>query len=96
MSTTSSPPSAVSRVACSGASDSSAETESSVRRVTNASNAPEVAKMTISSAPSNTCPMPAATSAATIIKMSTSRVFSRSACRPDSAGSQPPAAYAAR
>ena len=48
--------------------------------------------MTISSAPSKTCPIPAATSAATIISRSTSSVRSRSACSPARAGSQPPVA----
>lgn len=52
--------------------------------------APDVAKMTISRAPSKTCPIAAAAIAATIISRSTSRVFSRNARNPDSAGSQPP------
>ena len=46
--------------------------------------------MTISSAPSITCPMDAAPIAATIISRSTSRVFSRRARSPAQAGSQPP------
>jgi hypothetical protein len=90
VSTSSSLPSAFSRVARSGARSRSARTESAVRRVTKASRAPEVAKITISRAPSNTCPIEAATNAATIIRMSTSRVFSRSACNPERAGSHPP------
>ena len=90
VSTTSSSPEAVNRVACSGARSRSSRTESAVRRVTNASRAPDVAKMTISSAPSKICPMEAASSAATIIRRSTSRVFSFNACNPESAGSQPP------
>ena len=49
--------------------------ESSVRAVASASSAPEVAKMTMSSAPSITCPIAAAPSAATIISRSTSRVL---------------------
>ena len=90
VSTTSSTPSGRSRVARSGARSSRARTESAVRRVTNASNAPEVAKMTINRAPSNTCPIAAAASAATIISRSTSSDRSRSARSPASAGSQPP------
>ncbi|MEO3867599.1 hypothetical protein ABGB18_02080 [Nonomuraea sp. B12E4] len=57
-----------------------------------ASSAPEVAKMTISSAPSKTCPIAAAPIAATTISRSTSSVFSRSAFSPDRPDSQPPAA----
>ena len=92
MSTASSSPDAVSLVARSGARSSSARTESAVRRVTKASRAPEVAKMTIRRAPSKTWPMEAASRAATIMRMSTSRVFSFSACSPESVGSQPPVA----
>lgn len=88
----SSVPSSRTRVARSGARSSSARTESAVRAVANASSAPEVAKMTISSAPSKACPMPTAPSAATIISRSTSRVLPRSARSPASAGSHPPAA----
>ena len=85
-------PSPASRVACSGARSVSPRTASAVRRVANASSAPEVAKMTISSAPSKTWPIAAAPIAATIISRSTSRVFSRSAWIPAQAGSQPPTA----
>lgn len=88
------PPSAVTRVAVAGARSSRPRTESAVRAVARASRAPEVAKMTISRAPSRTCPIAAAPRAATIISRSTSRVFSRSARSPSSAGSQPPATYA--
>ena len=85
-------PSAVvrNRMARSGARVSSALTESAVRWVTTASRAPDVAKMTMSSAPSKTCPMAAAAIAATIMSRSTSRVRSRAARSPASAGSQPP------
>ncbi len=48
--------------------------------------------MTMSKAPSSTCPIAAATIAATIINRSTSSVLFRSAFSPASAGSQPPAA----
>ena len=41
----------------SGATSSRPRTESSVRAVANASNAPEPAKMTINNAPSVTCPI---------------------------------------
>jgi hypothetical protein len=57
-----------------------------------ASRAPEVAKMTISSAPSVTCPIAAAPIGATAISKSTSRVRSRSAFSPARPGPQPPAA----
>ncbi len=90
--TVSSVPSARSRVAVAGARSSRPRTESAVRAVARASRAPEVAKMTTSRAPSITWPTAAAPSAATIISRSTSRVFSRSARSPASAGSQPPAA----
>ncbi len=86
------PASPVSRVAVAGARSSRPRTESAVRAVAIASSAPEVAKMTISSAPSITCPTAAAPRAATIISRSTSRVFSRSARRPAQPGSQPPVA----
>jgi hypothetical protein len=62
-----------------------------VRAVITASSAPDVAKMTISRPPSNHCPIAAAATAATIISRSTSSRFARSARRPSSAGSQPPA-----
>jgi hypothetical protein len=90
VSISSSSPYPLSRVARSGARSSSARTESAVRRVTKASSAPEVAKMTMSRAPSKTCPIDAASRAATIMRMSTSRVFARSARSPETAGSQPP------
>jgi hypothetical protein len=61
-----------------------------VRAVAIASRAPEVAKMTISSAPSRTCRMAAAPSAATTIRRSTSRVVFLRAFRPFQPGSQPP------
>lgn len=92
VSTCSSALDSVSRVAVSGAMSSSPRTESSVRLVATASSAPEVAKMTISSAPSKTCPIAAAPIAAATINRSTSRVLSRNAFRPASPGSQPPAA----
>lgn len=90
--TDSSAPWSVIRVAVSGARSSSPRTESSVRLVATASSAPEVAKMTMSSAPSNTCPIAAAPSAATTISRSTSRVLSRKAFSPAQPGSHPPAA----
>ena len=90
VSRTSSVPSSRRRVARSGARVSSERTESWVRLVATASNAPDVEKMTISRAPSSGCPIAAAASAATIISRSTSRLFSRSVCSPASVGSQPP------
>lgn len=90
VSTLSSVPSARSRVAVVGARSSRPRTESAVRAVATASRAPEVAKMTISSAPSRTCPIAAAPSAATTISRSTSSVLSFSAFRPSHPGSQPP------
>ena len=57
-------PSSPTRVTVSGAKSSNPRTESSVRAVANASNAPDVAKMTISSAPSVICPIAAAPIAA--------------------------------
>ena len=75
------------RVARSGARSRRAVTESRVRLVATASSAPDVAKMTISRAPSSTCPMVAATIAATTMSRSTSSVLARSACRPARPGS---------
>ncbi len=49
--------------------------------------------MTMSRAPSMTCPIAAAPSAATTISRSTSRVRSLSAFSPSQPGSQPPVAY---
>lgn len=74
-----------SRVALLGARSSRPRTESSVRAVASASRAPELAKMTISRAPSITWPIAAAPTAATIISRSTSRDRS-SARSPDHAG----------
>ncbi len=91
-STVSSAPSAVSRTARSGARSSSPRTARSVWWVATASSAPEVAKITISSPPSSTCPTAAAPIAAATISRSTSRVLSRSARSPARAGSHPPAA----
>jgi len=81
-----------SRTARSGATSSSARTLAAVREVIAASSAPDVAKMTISSAPSKTCPIAAAASAATTIRTSTSSTRWRSACNPARPGSHPPAA----
>jgi len=92
VSTNSSLPLSLRRVARSGAKSNKARTESAVRLVANASNAPEVAKMTINKAPSKTCPIAAATMAATIISRSTSRDFSRAARNPARAGPHPPVA----
>lgn len=89
--TLSSDPSAVRREAVAGARSRRPRTASWVRAVASASSAPDVAKITISRAPSMTWPMEAAPSAATIISRSTSRTFSRSSRSPDRAGSQPPA-----
>ena len=85
-------PASSSRVACSGARSSRPRTAWAVRWVATASRAPEVAKMTISSPPSSTCPTAAAPAAATTISRSTSRVLARRARRPASPGSHPPAA----
>ena len=79
------------RHACAGAKSNSPRTESAVRRVKTASSAPEVAKMTMSRAPSKIWPIAAAPMAATIMSKSTSRVRSRSARSPSMAGSHPPA-----
>lgn len=90
-STLSSVPSGRSLVAVEGARSSRPRTESAVRAVATASRAPEVAKMTISSAPSRTWPIAAAPSAATTISRSTSSVLSFRAFKPSQPGSQPPA-----
>lgn len=79
-----------STVACSGARSVSPRTASAVRRVATVSSAPEVAKMTMSSAPSKTWPSASAPIAASTMSRSTSRVRSRSAVSPAQAGSQPP------
>ncbi len=89
-STLSPDPSGSRRVAVAGARSSSPRTESAVRAVAIASRAPEVAKMTISSAPSRTWPIAAAPSAATTISRSTSKVLSLRAFSPSQPGSHPP------
>ncbi|WP_332108232.1 hypothetical protein [Phytohabitans suffuscus] len=57
-----------------------------------ASNAPDVAKMTMSRAPSRTCPIDAAPTAARTMSRSTSSLRSRNARKPAQPGSHPPAA----
>ncbi|COW18888.1 Uncharacterised protein [Mycobacterium tuberculosis] len=55
------------------------------------SSAPDVAKITISSAPSKICPIATAPTAAAIISRSTSSALFRNACAPAHAEPQPPA-----
>ena len=81
----------ISAVLAGSSPETRSRTEFAVRRVATASSAPETAKITISSPPSNTCPIAAAPIAATTISRSTSRVFPRSARNPSSSGAQPPA-----